>query len=225
MKPFQWILMGFLCMGTSIHVIASSNTVVIENSVGETIDLGIDANDCFLDVVDQIQAYFQEEWSLSISHAGLVARAKKEARDYHASVSKSEKDDIAYIVNTLAYESLIKIGSQKSSLKKAGDRIDHIHPFKFLEVVFNNEKLKVGIDAIRGQSSWVKDGFFDGFNGSLKEEAARNNLLPFVNDFAKRVKIDAKLITPALKKGDWKGFINTLIEEIPREKDPKRYNM
>lgn len=254
MKPLQFILMKFLFVGVSFPLTALSDTIIIENSSGENIELGIDANDRFLDVLNQIQAYFQQDvleeenqgqkgsvfpfvsgisarntqWNLAISHAGLSARAKKEekqSRDYDAPISKSEKDDIAFIVNTLAYDSLISISSQKSSLKKAGDRIDRIHPLRFLEVVFSSERLKAGIAAIRGQFSWVKDGFFDGIFGSLKEEAGRDNLFRFVSDFAKNVKIDVKRINPTLKRGDWKGFINTLIEEIPRDQDPNRYNM
>ncbi len=250
MKNIQHAMLGILLMGGSIPQPVLSNSVMIENSSGESIELGIDVNDRFLDVLNQIQAYFQEEscmmkdheqipetsnfvqgiswrdpqWNLLVSHAGLTARAKN-WRDYQASVSKKEKENIVYIMRTLASESLISIGKKKSSLKSAGDHIDHLHPFRFLITVFTDEELKARIAAIRDRGGWVGDGFFDGITKSLKDEAAHGNLLQFTQDFATQVNIDSELISSSLQQGKWKEFVSILIDKIPREIDPKRYDM
>lgn len=250
MKNIQHAILALLLMSGSIPQTVSSNSVVIENLSGERIELGIDVNDRFLDVLNQIQAYFQEDillkqdgeqgnetsnlvhgiswsdpqWNLVVSHAGLTARAKH-WRDYDVPVAKKEKQDIFYIMRILASESLISIGKKKSSLKSAGDRIDHLHPFQFLITIFTDEELKARIAAIRERKGWVGDGFFDGLNGSLKDEAAHGNLLQFTQDFAEQIKIGIDLISPSLQQGKWKEFVNILIDKIPREIDPKRYDM
>lgn len=248
-KQMQSVLLRFLLIGGIVPQTISSNIITIENASGEKIELGIDANDRFLDVLSQLQNYFQEDqfvnnsqdietsspreasflnsqWNLVVSHAGIILRAQKDQwRNYQASVSKTEKGAIAYIVNTLAYDNLLTINDQKSSLKKKGDQIKHIHPFCFLRTVFLDEQMKVGIAAIRDRISWIRDGFFDGIYGSLDEEADRKNLLPFVSDFAQSLNIKEELIKPSLEKRKWKDFINTLIDNIPRENDPNRYNM
>lgn len=250
MKRIQPILLGFLFIGGSISQTVLSNTMVkIETSSGENIEIGIDANDRFLDVLNEIHSYFQNEalakeeqnealtfgaenssrhpqWNLVVSHAGLAARAKKEDwRNYHVSVSKEEKQEIRYIITTLATYSLFGVGKERSSLNKAGDRIDHLHPFRFLMTIFTDEELKAGAASIRDRGGLVGGGFFDGITGSLKKEASQNNLLQFTADFAKKVKIDEDLISPSLEKGKWKEFVNILIDKIPREIDPNRYNM
>jgi hypothetical protein len=46
-----------------------------------------------------------------------------------------------------------------------------------------------------------------------------------VEDFAKKLNIEEKWIYPSLEKGQWKEFVNILIDKIPREKDPNRYDM
>lgn len=215
----------------------------------DKIIIPVDSDSKFVDVMQQIVAYSESEedrknqdendslsvvhsnrwadWNYSCSYGGVAVAKKveKKWRDYAVPVSKSEKSDIAYIVKTLAYDSLISIGRQRSDLKKAGDRIDHIHPFRFLMTVFQDEELKVGVAAIRQQISWVKDGFFDGLIESLKEEASRDNLLPHINDFAKRVKISSNSLDSLLSKGSHKEFVDYLIDNIPRQNDPNRYNM
>ena len=246
MRGIKFIILGFLLVGESIPQNVLSHTITIENFSGEKIELGLDTNDRFLDVLGKIQTYFQEEmlvtegqendltsselsfshpyWSLHVSHAGLTARAKK-WRDYQVSVSREEKEDIRFIVRTLAWKQVWEIWNQQDSLEKAGDRIKHLHPLRFCFVLFSDEELKAGVAAIRDRTKKIRDGFFDGITGSLKEEASRKNLLPFVEDFAKKLNIEEKWIYPSLEKGQWKEFVNILIDKIPREKDPNRYDM
>lgn len=162
----------------------------------------------------------------SLSHAAPLTRIKQESkRSYETPVNKKQEEDIRYIVKTLAFDSLLRIGKSESSLKRAGHRIDHLHPFRFLMTIFKEEELKAGIAAIRDRVSWIKDNFFDGIIRSLKEEAERKNLLQFTSNFAKEVEIDDMVIRPLLAGGKWREFVNTLIDKIPRETDPNRYNM
>lgn len=195
MKHIQSILFGILFMGNMVTFPSFLNSAVLEK--------------------DFIR-----------KNSESIIRAKKENwRNYHQPVYREEKKCIIYIVKTLAYDSIYNIGKQKAALEDAGKKITHIHPFRFLETIFMNEELKAGIASIRNRISWIKDEFFNKTIESLKGEASRNNLFPFIKHFAKNLKIDEELITPALEKGKWKEFINLLIDNIPRENDPNRYNM
>lgn len=252
MKRIKYAVLGVLLIGSSIPQAVLSKTVTLINSAGERVHLEVDASDQFLDVLDRIQTFYDageyglhaaqgseiEElaaegidlgsprYDFEISHAGITVRSKKTVwRDYAASVSKQEKKDLAYIITTLANDSLLSIGTSKSSLKKAGDRIDHLHPFRFLSTVFNDEELKAGVHAIRDRGGWTWEGFIDGVTGSLKDEAARDNLLQFAPDFAQKINIDLSLIMPSLERGKWSEFVNLLIDKIPRKIDPNRYDM
>src|SRR5262245_8490538 len=64
-------------------------------------------------------------------------------RNYNAEITREEKSDIRFIITSLANKSLISIGIAKPDLEAAGDRIEHIHPLRFLMAVFTDEELKV----------------------------------------------------------------------------------
>ncbi|WP_068470982.1 hypothetical protein [Candidatus Protochlamydia phocaeensis] len=246
----KWIniVFGALAIFSSVpHFGFSANLTLIDAS-GQSTEVYIDPSDRFQDVMQFVGNYFQEgvesdeEVALPICYTGLnqeptaltfivsnsdiTIRKKSAGRNYSQPVSKQEKKDIAYIVNTLAKESLISIANAKSSLKKAGERIDHVHPLRFLMTIFTDEELKAGVHAIRGRTSWIADEFFSGIVGSLSEEASKQNLKPeFIQDFAGQVNISTALILPPIQQARWKDFVNVLIDNIPRSNDPNRYNM
>lgn len=145
-------------------------------------------------------------------------------RNYYAPITSEEKKDISFILKTLANSSLAKIGKNKSALKKAGDRIDHLHPFKFLETVFTDEELKVCIRNIEGKS-WVWSEFRDGIVSSLGKESDAGNLKPeYIQNMASLIKIDVNAITPTIDNKDWSKLLTDLIAIVPRSGDSDRYN-
>lgn len=252
MKKIHYALLGILIAGSWIPQTVLSKTLTLINSAGERACLEVGASDQFLDVLDSIKGYYEtcdsgleasqnnksedlaaegipldsSRYHFEISHAGITVRSKQAAwRDYAVPVARQEKKEMTYIITTLANDSLLSIGTSRSSLKKAGDKIDHLHPLRFLMTIFTDEKLKAGVHAIRDRGGWTWEGFIDGITGSLKAEGGRNNLLPYVSDFAEKVKIDPSLILPSLEKGKWSDFVNLLIDKIPREIDPNRYDM
>lgn len=174
------------------------------------------------------RAYYIE---VLIDETGMTLKPCKKggnARNYYKPVSPSEQKDIRYIVTTLAQNTLASITSSRSSLKKAGDRIDRVHPLRFLSVVFSDEELKAGIHAIRDRNGFGKiwDEFSSGLIGSLREEAAAQNLtVEIIQDFANTIGINVHLILAPIQESRWKDFINILIDSVPRANDPNRYNM
>ncbi|MDR3624195.1 MAG: hypothetical protein P4L16_03525 [Chlamydiales bacterium] len=146
-------------------------------------------------------------------------------RDYNQEVSVAEKNDITFIVTTLANATLTKIWRSKSALERAGDRIDHIHPLKFLMALFTDERLKVGLHVIKTRG-WVWKDFFAGIRDSLSDENRLCNMpLDYIQDFASRVGIDVSLIFQPIQDGRWSDFVDILIKYIPRSEDGRRYDI
>lgn len=243
MNRFSFALLNVLMISGCLQENLFSNTVLIENREGKEIEVGIDGNDRFFDVLNRIEAYFREEtnketdyiapssqqslqWNLAISHAGVVARSKQEIkRDYNAPVTKGQKDDIGFVVTTLAWGGAIELGKKSGELNATKPRIERVHPLNFLRVIFSNEKLIAGIAAIKERKMpGVKSRFFKELRDSLSEEASLSNLLPFVDDFAEKLDIDKKKIYPSLEKGKYDEFVDILIELKPRE-NADRHNM
>jgi hypothetical protein len=146
-------------------------------------------------------------------------------RDYHTEVTPIEKEFISFIVSTLGNKSLTKVWKEKSSLKKAGDQIDHIHPLKFLTIIFTDENLKVAIANLK-ESKWVWTESKKGLFSSLSDELASENMpLEYIQEFSETIGIDPALILPSIYHADWDDFFSVLIKNVPREGNPGRYDM
>lgn len=146
-------------------------------------------------------------------------------RDYYSLVSKGEKKDIRFILKTLAQRSLPALLANKSKLKRAGDRVLHVHPLRFLECIFSDEELKAYIHNLKKRGGIVWKEFFNGLSQSLQEEINKGNLNDyFLYEFCSLVDIDISLIYGSVQAYQWEEFVKILIVSVPREGDTGRYD-
>jgi hypothetical protein len=150
--------------------------------------------------------------------------AKSAIRNYNAVLTPEEQKEISYVVETVGNSSLYSIAKAKSSVKRSGKLVEHVHPLQFLAYIFSHEKLKACFHNARGRS-WVWGHFFKGLKNSFEEEAARNNILPHMKDFTQRVGVNMNTFYALAKNGRWKEFIDTLLEEIQGSGNSGRYDM
>ena len=208
----------------------------IESAVQEEVLVYVQPQDSFRDVIGMVRNNFplnegqSQEFRINFAVNGSVVQAKavqvaNTARDYSAGLSTVQQEDIRYILKTLSNSSILKIGASESSLKKAGERIDAVHPLRFLEYVFTDEELKVCMHNMHGRS-WVWKEFISGIIGSFNEEYARGNIkADQIANFIKTLKITPSLINSSIQNQRWTDLIDTLIAKIPREQGSDRYNM
>lgn len=162
---------------------------------------------------------------LAITAPTLLLAQNSVVRDYGTPPSQSQQADIALIVKTLSDKPLTKIVFYQGTLEKAGDRIENVHPLRFLEVIFTSEPLKAAVCNIRSKG-WVWGKFIGGTKRSLTEEAARGNLTDAqVTDFAKRVGINPNLILAPIRHRQWDEFVEILLKNVPRTSEHNRYDM
>lgn len=214
-------LTAFPHTGETVELIAETAT--------EMISFEITQEDSLLDFLQNLQDYTQNnKWQLEVTDGKIIAKSIQNPddppRDYYNSLQEKDKEDIGFILRTLANTSILKIMSHQSELERAGERVEHVHPFKFLYCIFSNEELKVCIRNLQGKS-WVWKDFLSGITTSLDKENAVDNLKSeYIKDFAKQLNIDPKILSVPIKKQDWKGVVENLIEKVPREGDTKRYD-
>jgi len=121
-------------------------------------------------------------------------------------ITEDEKGIIDYIITTMAEKNVIKLALMRKTMEKKGDKIHHVHPFRFLEHVFSNPKLKSCMHKIR-KSGFKWDGFIDGFSKKMKEEAQKNNLLPYVSALARALNVNPDQIANFIYKKDYEGLV------------------
>src|SRR5262249_18262449 len=97
-------------------------------------------------------------------------------RDYWMPVTPEEKENITYIITTLAENEPVFLLKHKNRLEKAGAKINHLHPLRYLYAIFSDEELKVGMRNIRSKNGLAWSGFVKGCEETLTEEAARSNV-------------------------------------------------
>ncbi len=228
MQLAKWALFLPILLG-AIH----ASEILVNTQDGQTFVLDIDPDESLGMLQDRISALTEDDayivavpsrqknWNVS---SGTKGGYLGYPRDYHAPVNGAERSDIHYIVTSLADKSLITIGFLKKDLEAAGDRIDHIHPLRFLMTIFTDEELKVGIRNIRGRG-WVWNHFVGGIKDCLATETSIGNMKDeYVNHFAKTVAIHPNKILPSIRQKNWDRFIEILIKEIPRKGDHDRYD-
>ncbi len=164
-----------------------------------------------------LQAYSETAVSYKLS-------TKAAMRNYNTPLNTREKKEITYIVDILGNSSLIAIARAKSTIEEAGATVEHVHPLLFLSHIFSTEKLKAAVRNIQGRN-WVWSRFFKGIKGGLEEEANRNNLFQYLDDFCNRLKINPSIFFPLAEKHQWKEFVDALIKQIPRSETSGRYDM
>ncbi len=143
-------------------------------------------------------------------------------RDYNKPLTQSDSQDIKYIINNLSNSSLINIMLNRSSIERAGDRIDSVHPMQFLLHVFTNPELIAYIHNIKERSLIWKD-FYQGLANSLQTESSEDNLDQYIPDFALKLKINAAPLVQAAGEKNWDKFLGVLFTSIARHPDRNRY--
>lgn len=151
---------------------------------------------------------------------------QSQVRSYYAPLTPAETRDIVFIVTTLSNSSsFINLLKHKGELERAGQRVNHVHPLKFLMAIFSDEKSKAGVRNIRSRS-FVWNEFFKGLKDSFNEESSKGNLKDDqIQDFAAHFNLSPALLTPPLKAGQWDQFVDILINSIPRGGGHSRYDM
>ncbi len=146
-------------------------------------------------------------------------------REYYVEVTPQEKKEITYIVTTLADKSHAKLLLTQGSLERAGNRVGHVHPLRFMLCIFTDEKLKVGIHNMR-KKPFVWDNFISSMGESFQSESLRNNITPdMVRDFAKRLQINPDYLFHHVQQQNWNAFVDALITYVPRNEGHDRYGM
>lgn len=226
MKSAFYLL--FLITIASLH----SQEVVIRSPIGEFLIIDVAPEESFTQVVELLQHHFGDEEFLidfmvrsSRSSQTIEKKSQAPQRNYNQAVTSEEKKDVSFVVNTLGMSSLAKITASQSSIKKAGKRIDHLHPLNFLMTIFSDEEMKASVHAMQGRT-WVWSGFIKGVKDSFEIETDRGNVKPeHIQDFAKKLGIKIDLVQGPIEKRQWTQLVSNLIDHIPRNVNANRYNM
>lgn len=140
-------------------------------------------------------------------------RPHPNARDYNAPMTEQEQRDIRFIIISLATKSHLSLLFERRALNRAGDRVAHVHPLKFLSFIFSDDELKNAVTKIRG-IPWRR--FSKDMGASLGKSANRRNLKEeYLADYIQTVGVNEELMTTSIENGRWEDFINVTRSNLP----------
>lgn len=213
-----------------IQTISAQEVTVISDK-GDSFCMNVNSHLSLQHILDEASTYLADagdNYNLYIADVRRESHVKSATirRDYNAVPTQQQVNDITYIAKTLGSAPLKSLYKNEGNLKKAGDRIDSVHPLRFLEVLFSTEELKASAHAVRQRTFFVWGNFFDGLKASLNEEYINGNLTDQqVADFSSRVGINPNSILGPIHNREWQHFYDILLREIPRKGNPGKYNI
>ena len=152
--------------------------------------------------------------AMTLASTAEASSMKHPPRDYFRGVAEAERHHIQYIVDILANKNLASIWMHQKDLNAAGDHLASMHPFRFLEVLLGDPKIRAGVVKIR-ERSMVWPNFFEGIRGSLQHESARHNLTEEqIRDFARTVHSDSAWVHQMIVHHRWKELVEGLLTNL-----------
>jgi hypothetical protein len=112
-----------------------------------------------------------------------------------------------------------KLWKKEAEIAALGNKVQHVHPFKFLETVLNTPHLKQAMIKIEDSFLSLKwRGFFNGtdespgFTAKCEREYARDNLSRYIVGFCQAVKANPEQVCHFVEKKEWEKLVSFLIK-------------
>jgi hypothetical protein len=150
--------------------------------------------------------------NIPIEKAGFIKPKPREEAPYNKLYcDEKDRTSISDLIKAMAEHGKLWLLGHKTYMNELGDSVRHVHPLKFLEVVFSNEYLKACMREIF-EDYFKKNGFMDGLGESLTIKSKVGDLDRYLGDFAKAVKADAENLKPFFENRDWEGLVRYLMD-------------
>jgi hypothetical protein len=143
------------------------------------------------------------------------------ARELYNKLPLTEEEGriIYQIIDSVGDWGMAKLWKREDEMAALGNKVQHVHPFKFLEIVLNTPRLKQWMIEIEdGLFSLKWRGFFDGtsqsagFSAKCEREYARDNLAPYIVGFCQTVKANPEQVRHFVEKKEWEKLVRFLIK-------------
>lgn len=125
--------------------------------------------------------------------------------------TEEQKAYIYEIVSAMGEKGKLSLLFQQDHLKELGERVNDVHPLKFLEVVFTNPYLKNCMMVV-WNDRFKRNGFLEGLIPSIAREIEKGKFQIYIPDFAKEIGVNPEHLQGFIVTQDWENFIAFLIQ-------------
>jgi hypothetical protein len=145
--------------------------------------------------------------------AGLVNTDETEDLDVpYSEIAYNDEDlrKLNYIISKLGSEGYVDLLKDERTMRQYGRDIEHIHPLKFLALIFNNPGLKGQMNSL--SQTWIKwHLFMKDLSARLDIEKEIGKVDEYLPDFCQDVGLPVSRVKPYTDNWDWEGLVKMLI--------------
>ena len=137
-----------------------------------------------------------------------------EEQDYqsfhHLPINQEDMRNTYRLIHSLGTLSWYELLWQKREIESIGDKVDHLHPFRFLALIFRDPHLRECMKNIYSSSlKWHR--FLKGLSEKMDKRSKAGELIPQLPGFCHVTDTDYDCVKPFIEKRDWEGFLKYMI--------------
>ncbi len=153
-----------------------------------------------------------ETTSARYLEAKFIRPQKHKKLPYHQlKCTDKDRDTIHIIISNTAERNILWLAANRSDFYRMGEEITHVHPLKFLEIIFSSPYLKQCMSKIF--NDFIKHPLFmRDLAANLRAKHETGELLCHAAPFAKELDLQVEEIIPLLEDQDWNGLMRHLIQ-------------
>lgn len=125
-----------------------------------------------------------------LTHKFAEPRLKQYESDCALSSCAAQIDDLVTIFDILANQPMTWILWNQSKIKALQERVSHIHPLNFMEIISKHSELRTSFKKLVDSQGFVWQQCESKFAIDLLEQHQMGNLTPHVEVFAKKMQLD-----------------------------------
>lgn len=139
-----------------------------------------------------------------MSLSQVCSQVKKSACYEDLPCSSKERSTIEKILTILDTDSALSIIPKISLLRALENQIDHLHPLKFLGIIFSEEKLKQKVNRIFQDQfkGFHQQGFLMGIEKGMGRYSVAE-LNPYLDGWARSIGATREEVAPLIQSQEW----------------------
>ncbi|MBB63920.1 MAG: hypothetical protein CMO81_02530 [Waddliaceae bacterium] len=131
---------------------------------------------------------------------------------YQHPLTESSREDVTYVVHTLAHKKMSTLIKLQGDLDQARIRLDEVHPLRFMEAVFQNKQNCIDLSDLKKRIIIWKP-FWSGLKDNLKAQDKKGNLSQKdLEQFSKNIGIQFSEIHGYAEQKNWDSMMELLMK-------------
>lgn len=137
---------------------------------------------------------------------------------YSLPISQADQDNISKLIKTMGRSGPIDLLKKAKEMEKLGDKLNHVHPLRFIGYIYSHPQLKDDMSKIM-DNVFKRGGFLnghgkkEGFSHRMSREMHHNNLMHYLPGFTQSLGISEDEISSFFHHHDWEGLLRRLIKK------------